>query len=553
MISFIKKIIGSKKKTLVVFLVILCINLALYLFLFQRANQITPPGHVHAMQNADTYYLTVIRQSKLGAWNFTYPYTTLPTPKIYTFLFFVGAGKIAALFHIDPAAMYELTRVTGGMAILGATYWLIALLFPVSLQLPAIIFTTVFDTGPLWTDIIRKPVWQWTAAHPELMLLTRRFWLPHHLWGEAFGLILLGVIIRTIQKPSWFAPILIVALSVAGPLINPTYYVILVLCVFAPWLVYAAFTKTLRRTFLPIFLATAGIGLAAVFTNAQFSAGPPWNNFLASEKSWWTTDFIIKPFVQSFSLYYPFVAVLLILVPFSWKKWSREMRKIFILAICWSALPAGLIYLSALPWIPLVNGRIGMDLSQVPIGILATLVFYAVGQMSFFRRPLKIFVIGLFTLVLAISITLSIVYFKQMIQSQNDDVDNRGNSWTIYPTFNVWNGMMALKNVPLWSHVMINPRVGDVLPAFVSVRVYQGNPYGDADWIYRRGLSYEFYRGDMSRVRLRWLLTVNDISYVFYGPEEKTSLITPTFYPDILTPVYTNPEVTIYKVRTSAL
>lgn len=553
MTHFIRKFAGSTHKTLVIFFLILFINLALYLFLYHRADLITPPGHVHAIQNADTYYLTVIRESKLGAWNFTYPFTTLPTSSIYIFPVYIVAGKIAVLFRLEPQVMYELMRATGGLAILGATFWLITLLFPVSLQLPALLFTTVFDTGPLWSDILHAPIWQWTAAHPELMLLTRRFWLPHHLWGEALGLVLLGVLVRTVQKPSRVAPLLIAVLSVVGPLINPTYYAILVVCVFAPWLLYAAITKTLKRTFLPIAIATAGIGCAALFTNRQLSAGPPLNNLLASEKSWWTTDYIIKPFIQSFGLYYPFVAVLLILIPCSWKKWSRDMQRTFILTICWSTLPAGLIYLSAVPWIPLVNGRIGMDLSQVPIGILATLVFYAAGQTPFFRRPLKLFVTGLFIFVLAISITLSVVYFRQMIQSQNDDLYNRGNSWTIYPTLDVWNGMMALNKVPVWSHVMINPRIGDILPALTPVRVYQGNPYGDADWIPRRALSYEFYRGDMPRVRLLWLLKINNISYVFYGPEEKTSLVTPAFYPDILVPVYTNPEVTIYKVRTGEL
>jgi uncharacterized membrane protein len=226
------------------------------------------------------------------------------------------------------------------------------------------------------------------------------------------------------------------------------------------------------------------------------------------------------------------------------------MRRTFILALCWSVLPLGLIYLSAIPWIPLVNGRIGMDQSTVPIGILAAFVFYAAGQIGWFRRPLKLFITGLFILMLAISVTLSAVYVRHTIQSQNDDVNKRSNSWTIYPTLDLWNGMMALKNVPLWSHVMVCPRVGDILPAYVPIRVYQGNPYGDVDWLERRGLSYEFYTGEMSRRDLWKLLTDNNISYVFYGPEERLAIKAPTFYPDVLEPVYTNPDVTIYKVLT---
>jgi hypothetical protein len=113
--------------------------------------------------------------------------------------------------------------------------------------------------------------------------------------------------------------------------------------------------------------------------------------------------------------------------------------------------------------------------------------------------------------------------------------------------------MMALKNVPLWSHIMVNPRIADVLPEYLPVRVYQGSSFGGLDWSQQRALSYVFYTGNMSREQLRWLFTVNAISYVFYGPEEKFATKTPTFYPDVLEIMYQNPEVTIFKVRTSTL
>ena len=336
---------------------------------------------------------------------------------------------------------------------------------------------------------------------------------------------------------------------------SPTFSAILLLCVFVPWLIYAAATKTLKRSVLPIVLAITGIGIAALFTKTQLSADPSWNTAGAVEKTWWTTDYILRPFLQSYSLFYPFVAVLLLLTPFSWKRWSDGMRRTFILFLCWSVLPVGLIYLAALPWFPLSNGRIATDLSVVPIGILSTLVFYAAGQMGPLRRPLKHFVTGLFLAGTVLSIFLFVVYFKQISDDQDKAVFNKGGSWVEYPTVDLWNGIMALKNVPLWSHIMVNPRVADVLPVYLPVRVYQGsNALGESyDWYVRRGLSYNFYTGEMSREDLRNLFTENAISYVFYGPEEQYAIKTPAFYPDVLEVVYQNQAVTIYKVRTSAL
>jgi hypothetical protein len=537
MISLLKKFITGKQKIRIVLLLVLCIQLALYLFLYQRARWITPPGHVYALQNIEGYYSDVIRQSKLGAWSHTFSFTTLPTPKIYTYLFFIGAGKIAALFNIDPVVMYEITHITGAIAVFVSAFWLITLLLPAGLQIPAIIFTMMFETGPVWG--------QWTTVWFLPPMLSQHFGLAHHLWSQAIGLTLICIIIRSIQKPSWITMILIGMLAVIGPLAEPTYFIILITCLFPPWLIYSAVTKNLKKTILPIAIATVGICCAGLFTKWQISISSPWDTFFAVEKSWWTTDYILNPFIQSFSFYYPFILVLLVLTPLSWKKWSTTMQRTFILALCWSILPIGLILLSTASWIPVSNGRIASSLSPIPIGILATLTLYAAGKIEYFRRPAQWLVTFLFLLCFGVSMFFSVSYFNQLIQAQN----NNRYSWTIYPTVDLWKGMMALKKAPVWSHVMVLPSIGDILPIYVPVRVYQAWLHGNTDWPYRRGLSHIFYTGEMPPDQLRKLFTENNISYVFYGPEEILATKTTTFYPDVLDVFYANPVVTIYKVR----
>jgi uncharacterized membrane protein len=48
---------------------------------------------------------------------------------------------------------------------------------------------------------------------------------------------------------------------------------------------------------------------------------------------------------------------------------------------------------------------------------------------------------------------------------------------------------------------------------------------------------------------VRKFLRTYAISYVFFGPEEQYSTLTPTLYPDVLDVIYQNPEVTVYKVK----
>jgi hypothetical protein len=538
----------SKKKILVVFFLILFIQLGTYWYLHERANWITPPDHVHAIASYESNYPDFIRQSKLGAWALRDSWTTLPSPRIYTYLFYIAAGKITAMFNIDPVLMYELLRITGSIAVFTATYWLITLLLPITLHVPALVFTMLFETGPTWDSVLHLPLWQWTTTYFISPLLGRNFYIAHHLWAEALGLVLLSVIIRSIQKPSRFDALFVTVLTIAGCLTNPTYSTILVSCVFLPWILYALVTKTLKRTLIPIAFTVAAFVCVGLFTMSQFSSGPPWNTVTLTEKAWWTTREILLSYFQSYSLFFPFIALLYILAFFTWKQWSQSVRRTFILCTSWSFLPIILIILAKLPWTPMINGRIETDLTVVPFGILSALVFYAGGKITWLRISVKHLVNVLFIIVLGASLLLSVVYIQQTIQKQDVDVSSGTYSWVRYPTLDLWNGVMALKNVPVWSHIMDCPTISMIIPEYVPVRVYQTITSEGTDWTSRRQLSYLFFRGDMPRANLRKLFTDNAISYVFYGPEEATVTKTTTFYPDILTPIFTNPEVTIYKV-----
>ncbi len=542
----------QKHRVGIVFLIILAIHVGLYIFLFERANWITPLGYVHTINQIDAYYPDVIRQSKLGAWSIVDSHTTLPTPHVLSYLFFVAAGKIAAVFSVDPVVMYEITRFTGAMAVLVSTYWLITLLLPQPLQIPAIFFTMLFETGPLWSGLLKTPIWLWTAAMPDQTLTAHLFGLPHHLWSEALGTALISVVLMAVKRPGRFLPVIIIVLGLASVSTDPTYPVIVASCVLGPWVVYAAFTKNLKRTIPPIMLAVGSILVGGLFIKMQFAKGPPWNTFVSVEKSWWTTGSILIPLIQSFELYYPFVIVLLGLIPFVWRTWTRNIRFAVILCLCWSVLPVGLIYLSGFSWFPIANGRLASDLSPVPIGILSALAVYTVYTSRVIQKYARVLLLVLFTAVACLSVNLSIIYFRQFVEQQDNEVWYEGYSYTYYQPKNLWNGIMALKGVPKYSHIMVLPRIGEIMPALLPVRTYQGSEHSFTDWSERRYLSNMFYSGEMAPSIIAQLFIENTISYVFQGPEEKEAEKTKTFYPDIFTIMYQNPDVTIYKVRANS-
>jgi hypothetical protein len=536
-------------RSLLFVLIALCAQLAIFFILSHRADAITPPGRVHALYNLDLYYPDFIRQSKMGSWSIFDAHTTLPTPNIYSYIFFVLAGKVAALANIDPVLMYQITRVTGGIAVFLATYWLITLLLPSSLHIVAILFTLIIDTGPQWASLFRVPMWQWTPAMPEQAIIARHFFgFPHHLWGEAMGLALICMILRAIKKPTAFSLISILVLGLLGTSTSPPYFVILTLGLLCPWLLYGLVTKTLKKTAIPVLLAIGAIVAAGLWIKFEFAKGPPWDAFVAVERSWWTTSSILIPFVQSFGIYYPFVILLFILLPFGWKKWPETIQRAVFLTTCWCFLSVPMILLSSYPWFPIINGRIASDLSPVPIGILATIGIYAWQRSSHVFRLPKGLIQTLLFLITGLSFILSSSYIQRYMQEQDALVYQNYQSWTIYMTKNLWNGMMALKGVPAYSNVMVLPSMGEVLPAYFPLRVYSATPHSFSYWAGRRYQSYRFYTGEMNPDELKFLAE-NNISYVFYGPEEQAGTTTKTFYPDILEVMYKNPDVTIFTIR----
>ncbi|MEK7591817.1 MAG: hypothetical protein AAB508_00305 [Patescibacteria group bacterium] len=539
----------SRHRIILFVLLALAIQLTVYFFLIRHEDTITPQGHVHTMHPLDLYYPAIIRQSKLGSWTITDPYTTLPTPAIHAYVFFILAGKIAALFQIDPVMMYEFTRIFGGVFLIFSIYWSVTRLLPKSLHLLTLIFALFIDTGPAWADILSKPLAHWSAAMPGASIISRSFALPHHSVSQALGLILLCFIVRAIKSPTARLYPVIGILAFTGTSFAPPFFVILLTCLFIPWLSFSYITKTIKNTLPTIFFASAGIILAGLWIKFEFAKGPPWSDYVSVEKSWWPMREIFVQFIQSFSLYYPFIILLFIFAPFTIKVWPKAMRRILFLIGSWSLLPFGLIVLSAFPWFPIANGRIASDVSQIPMSILSALGVYTLWQtVKTFRYAKNILMTMLF-LFLGFSFLLTTSYMKRTLEDHIRFRDKEDFGWIMYPTNKLWDGIMALRDVPSGSNIMVLPHVGQLLPTYFPVHVYAGPPYSYVNWWKRRDMSHKFYTGKMSKDEVDRFLSENNISYIFYGPEEVMATKTSLFYPDKLEIQYQNPEVTIFKVQ----
>ena len=94
---------------------------------------------------------------------------------------------------------------------------------------------------------------------------------------------------------------------------------------------------------------------------------------------------------------------------------------------------------------------------------------------------------------------------------------------------------------------MVHTYMGEIIPAFASVRVFLGGPHGFSDWQERRTLTEEFYSGQMKQPKE--FLIKNDVSFVYYGVDERELNKTGSLYPELLDAIFENPDVTIYRRR----
>lgn len=106
-----------------------------------------------------------------------------------------------------------------------------------------------------------------------------------------------------------------------------------------------------------------------------------------------------------------------------------------------------------------------------------------------------------------------------------------------------------MKNLPQQSNVMVKEYFGEMLPAFGPVSVYIGGGHGFTDWLERRWIAEHFYKAQLSDKDARELLQKEHITHVFWGPDEKSFSNTTTLYPTILESIFTNSDVTVYKVK----
>lgn len=520
-------------------LLLFILQLSLFVWITMRPFSASPANRTYYVLRGQGAYTAFMRQSKEGAWNLYNPYTTRPSPRIFAHLFYVFLGKIAGVFSFDPVATYMVTRVVAGLILFIATYWFISIILPTNLQSLAVVFTLGLEPGPLLStihdlrSILTAPPAIFSYFPQELAL--RHFGLPHHTLAEALGLLLVAHIFLFVKKASWQRLAGMGMLTIFGTLIMPAYNSVLIITAGVAWFVWSIARGQTKKIMPALITIVVCLGAAGLFTKLQMDSGYPWKNFNLDEKRWVTDPGILTNYLSSLLLYLPATLFLWITLPRLWQRLPSSTQVFVVLMTTWVLGPLFYIPLTHLPIFPLANFRLVDGYAYVPMGMLAAMGVREIG------RVISKNAAGLAVMfMLAASLFFTVSFTRKTFDEQHK-------IWTnVYPLRQEWDAIRFLSTIPRQSGVMVMKYFGEIIPSYATVRVFLGETPGAIDWSERYYEAIRFYSGQLTDGDAKELLRQENISYVYWGQDEKIFLKTPSLYPNVLVSVFDNPAVTIF-------
>lgn len=532
------------------------------LYVFYRH---TPPDRVFSMVHNNIqdfyFYQSLMQQGASGQWLTTDPFTLEPHQPSIIFAYFLWLGKLSRLLSIPFPIAYHLTRI-----LCGVLASLFAFVLIKSLKLPYSKYMYVFFlfAGPFLHEVQTDGgpaqmayMYWWTGIDA-----VRRFaYLPHHVFGSLFLIINVYALFTFVKtgKRKWIATSIICAMLL-GFIHPPSLFIILIALPFACFIYFIPmvfkniqlFHKVKNQNQLPSIPFTRQLSqnLKSLFTSqpmipgiciywvlglvlmlvmvSQTNKGFPWSQYIAWEKN------------LQFPLDKELVGALGILLPFSVIGGLIALQSgqfSFIFIACWLFAPFAFIPFAQK--LNISNIRLIQGTPYLPLSILA--VVGVLGIEKIIRKKIVIWITCVIFLVFTIpTITWSM---KDQIHEYWVIWSNVYLAKNLFPAFDFINS-----HYPSQIHTMSTFYTGNYLAAFTHTNSYMGHFGYTFNREKKEQSADDFFKNKMSTTEVKNLLSVNKITLVFQGVEEKP-LAKGYLYPELLRVVYDKDGVTIYEVK----
>lgn len=502
-------------------------------------------------------YLSKMLQGAEGRWSVVDKYDNHPHDKgVFLQMLYLLSGKAGDLIHLAPPLMFHLLRtILSFLWILMIIYLNIFFLkkpkwftIGVFLSLLAASFPIFYQfEGTTWIGSYMS--W-WT----ELDVLKRISYLPHYTLNYLIVALLSLLLYKVSEKRSKLESlkskhfILMVGILFCSFFIHPAGSILFFISWFLFQFISFIWQPKQYLSHLPIVIIQTVIlfvaALIPLFYIREVTATYPWKS-LTDFDTYNRIGVNVKEYIMALGpiFFTGVIGLILVLI-------KKERRLLSL--VTW--VLAAFVGIYIFKKFPLQSElRFVQTANHIPLAILSVYFFKTVyGR---FKNRLVLFVI-LVVLVLCAALGLAQSYFS--VKAQNDFIEQRaiaGQPLVPYPP-QVMYPLKDFSNAIGWlgentkdeEIVLSQVTAGNYIPAYAGNFVYLGhNPetplYGD-----RNNSVNAFFSGTMIEMDARAFLQRENISYVFYGPQEKEKTQSDiTKYP-FLKVRFDSPYVTIFQV-----
>jgi hypothetical protein len=497
-------------------------------------------------------YISKIRQGQEGRMSIVDKYDNHPEQKgVFLQMFYLTSGKITKIFNISPTATYQLLRI------IMSVFWISTIIFlniyflrKNSLINLGVIFSLLTASFPVfyrfenqWWMTFYMNWWQ------ELDVMKRISFIPHDTFNYiSMSALTILLSLTAKNKSNKYFPVICLFLFVSV-FIQPSSALLFVVSWVLFHTISVIWSKTfekakiitlLRQTFI-IFVSI----LIPILYIKTATSTYPWKALLDFDQNN-RLSVNLKEYALSFGpVFFTGIAGLILVL----LKKKQELLSLVtwiigvsVLIILFKFFP----YQSELRFVQTAN--------HIPLAILS--IYFIYYLITKFKNT--IITNGIY-IVVAFIILLGLVQGYFSLRSQTQFINQRAVATiplvpyppqVMYPMSDFYNGLKWLETDTNHKTVVLSKiTAGNYIPAYSGNFVYLGSTGETPDFNQRTEKVNDFFSGDLPEKQALKFLKTENISYIFYGPQEKENSIKDISLYTFLKAIYKSPLVIIYKVK----
>lgn len=494
-------------------------------------------------------YLSKIKQGQEGRQTVVDKYDNHPQQKgVSLQMLYLLSGKIGSIFNFTPTLTYQLLRVVTSV------FWISTIIFlniyflkKISLINLGVTLSFLTASFPVFYRFQNQ--W-WIGQHmdwwQELDILKRISFIPHDTLNYVF-ISVFTILLCQIDKNKKYFNFLCVLLFVSV-FIQPSGAILLAIS----WILYNLIKyfwfKSLANDLIADKLKQTVVIFISIFVPLFYiksvTSGYPWKSLLDFDKNN-RLVFDIKDYILALGpLFFTGVAGGLLVI-------LKKKQELLGLVTWITGVSIAIILFKFFPYQSEL--RFVQTANHIPLAILSVYLLQELWKKA--RSSIKVII---FIIIIMITINgLIQAYFS--LKAQVQFINQRALATlplvpyppqVMYPLNDFYNGLKWLeKNTNHQTVVLSKITAGNYIPAYSGNFVYFGHGTETPHYDQRQQMVDEFFSGSLSEKQASQFLKTENISYVFYGPQEKENASKDMKDYPFLTPVYQLPMVTIYKVK----